>query len=170
MRFKSRSTGLRCDFEDLDELLSHSGALDALSAIRFSSFTDPSSTRGRDNRRLLGLIEGALRLAALFHDLGHLPFSHDTEFALKDFASEKQAAGTPLDEAIREIANAKAPHEEIGHALSDIVFRLLHESKPAVRHVYSLAKKNPRCSRARLWTDHTSTGFGSPVAALFGGR
>jgi HD superfamily phosphohydrolase len=128
-------------FEDLDELLRHEGALDALSAIRFSSFIDPSSTRGRDNRRLLGLIEGALRLAALFHDLGHLPFSHDTEFALKDFASEKEAAGTPLDEPIREIANTKAPHEEIGHALADIVFRLLPESKPAVRHVYSLAKK-----------------------------
>lgn len=132
-------TTLRSD--DLNELLTHSGSLDALSAVRFSSFVDPSSSEGRENRRQLALIEGALRLAALFHDLGHLPFSHDAEYALKDFASAREAAGKPLPDSTRAIANARAPHEEIGHALAEIVFRLLAEPKPAVRHVYSLAKK-----------------------------
>ena len=82
-----------------------------------------------------------MRLAALFHDLGHLPFSHDTEFALKDFAAAIRAAGKSLPASTLSIANAKAPHEEIGHTLADVVFRLLPESKAAARHVYSLAKK-----------------------------
>src|SRR5579859_3400585 len=125
--------------EELDCLLVHSGALNALSAIRFSNFVDPNSPKGKNNRRLLALIEGALRLAALFHDLGHLPFSHDGEYALQDFASTREATGKSLPSSTLKIANAKAPHEEIGHALAEIVLRLLPESELAVRHVYSLA-------------------------------
>jgi HD superfamily phosphohydrolase len=127
--------------DDLDELLRHSGALDALSAIRFAGFSSPDAKLALENRRLLALIEGALRLAALFHDLGHLPFSHDTELALQDFASATELAKKSLPSSTLSIANAKAPHEEIGHALADVVFRLVPESKAAVRHVYSLAKK-----------------------------
>jgi uncharacterized protein len=125
--------------EDLDCLLGHSGTFNALLAIRFSSSVDRDSPKGKRNRRLLALIEGALRLAALFHDLGHLPFSHDGEYALQDFASTREASGRRLPPSTLEIANAKAPHEEIGHALADLVLRLLPESELAVRHVYSLA-------------------------------
>lgn len=128
-------------FEELDELLKHAGALDALSAIRFAGFTGMKSEKATENRQLLALVESALRLAALFHDLGHLPFSHDTEFALQDFASAKAKSSPSLPESTLSIANAKAPHEEIGHALAEVVFRLLPEPSMVVRSVYSLAKK-----------------------------
>lgn len=127
--------------EELDELLQHSGALDALSAIRFSSFLAMDSSRGKENRRLLALIEGALRLAALFHDLGHLPFSHDLEYALGDYVSSKESHKRALSRATLQIANAKAPHEEIGHSLAEVVFQLMPGGSPAVRSVYSLANK-----------------------------
>ena len=137
---RSRINWTTLRMEEVDELLRHTGTLDAFASIRSASFIDPTSDRGRDDRRLLALIEGALRLAALFHDLGHLPFSHDTEYALQEFASEREAVSKPLPSSTKAIANAKAPHEEIGHELAHLVFSLLSESNTAVRHVYALAK------------------------------
>ncbi len=51
------------------------------------AFRNPLLQDNQTFMGLLGLAEAAVRLAALFHDLGHLPYSHDFEFALKSFVA-----------------------------------------------------------------------------------
>jgi HD superfamily phosphohydrolase len=65
---------------------------------------------------LLGLAEAAVRLAALFHDLGHLPYSHHFEFALKSFAKAPRNAGEHHKYNLNKLASG-TPHEILGHRL-----------------------------------------------------
>lgn len=64
------------------------------------------------------LIEQALRLAALFHDLGHLPFSHDFEYVLAEVVRGDVPQGYfhSLDGTI------SPPHEAIGYALAPLLY------------------------------------------------
>jgi hypothetical protein len=68
------------------------------------------------------LIEQGLRLAALFHDLGHLPLSHDFEMALEELLRPE------APEEFRALTKQKtqlAIHERIGYRLAHHLQRAL---------------------------------------------
>ncbi len=73
-------------------------------------------------KRLLGVAEAGLRLAALFHDLGHLPFSHDMEFAFDDFIARLKQKREKVPAGLRALVDGP-PHEVVGHALAKLVFK-----------------------------------------------
>jgi HD superfamily phosphohydrolase len=99
----------------------------------------------RRRRQLLAFAEAGLRLAALFHDLGHLPFSHDLEFALEVFVQKKRkAAQRQLPRGVEQVmVQGTPPHEVVGHKLAELVLLSLvqpQQTPPAIRAVYRLAK------------------------------
>lgn len=54
----------------------------------------------------------AYRVAALLHDVGHYPYSHTTEHALKDFYSSSMIEGSLLDPASE--GSESVNHEQVG--------------------------------------------------------
>jgi HD superfamily phosphohydrolase len=140
-----RYSGERETFEDL---LQQEGTLSALASVR-SSFKYPQ-LKEKKIRQLMAVTEAGLRLAALFHDLGHLPFSHDVEYALQDYAAQLTAEAQPIPESLMAIAGDDAPHEEIGHKLAELAFHSLGaDTKASVKAGFEMAtnilnSKNPR--------------------------
>jgi len=103
-----------------------------------------SSDEERRRRRLLTFAEAGLRLAALFHDLGHLPFSHDLEIALDAFDKRVRKQQQALPPGMEQVLFGNVPpHEKIGHQLSKLVLRSLVQpsTSPAIRAVYALAQE-----------------------------
>jgi len=76
------------------------------------------------------LAEQGLRLAALFHDLGHLPFSHDFEHALDFFwrgLPDEQKNASPLKRLLQQGEGQTKIHERLGHAASLLLLRDLFD-------------------------------------------
>jgi HD superfamily phosphohydrolase len=136
--YVARSSGYAFRAEaDLDLSGAHRFGGGALLGPRARVGADLSPEDERQRRAHLTFAEASLRLAALFHDLGHLPFSHDFETALRRYVDDNRDTVPP---AIKSLL-AEAPHEEIGHRLAALAFEtLLVGVSPAVRATYGLAK------------------------------
>jgi HD superfamily phosphohydrolase len=97
--------------------------------------------RAMKYKRLLGLAEAGLRLAALFHDLGHLPFSHDMEFAIEEYVARSKRGKRSIPKGFSALVGGH-PHEVIGHELASLVFQSLIDSQPsAVKAAFALARQ-----------------------------
>lgn len=87
--------------------------------------------RGQQDRIAVLLVEQALRLASLVHDLGHMPFSHDFEYALEEHFRGRPDARDRAQHLLAQGPGGDAVHERIGYALASVVQRSVFSERLA---------------------------------------
>lgn len=99
-----------------------------------------------DQEPWIALVEQALRLAALLHDIGHLPFSHDFEYALKLW--KRRSQGDAIERCPTLFApGPKAIHERVGDGVAASMIQVLRNleppghSVPVLETIFTLARR-----------------------------
>jgi HD superfamily phosphohydrolase len=127
---------------DAADLLKKTGFMSPFGALRLTFHQSGLEFDKEEARKQVALLEAGLRLAALFHDLGHLPFSHDFEYALDGYIKQSKADNPSLIGILR---NEIAPHESIGQRLANFAFKALIDEveggrSPAIGYAFTLAR------------------------------